>query len=196
MRDGEKMTHCMPVCISKGISKREAPPHKKKTTWTSYVFVDVRCVLWLWQGVIYSFPLPPLHTSGSFTFMVIQIMKLSIRGILRWEQWTQLPPAACEMGWQTLRQMGEAALRPAIQSHSSRLLPVSPVHVLWSNLSTGRGQENLGSLRRTRWFLQTRTSTLVRKLILRGPLRLLHSCSFCSPAAVRFPCKHTHHTLQ
>ncbi len=51
-----------------------------------------------------------LHTWGSFTFMVIQIMKLSIQGILRWEQWTQLPPAACEMGWQTLRQMGETAV--------------------------------------------------------------------------------------
>lgn len=52
----------------------------------------------------------PLPTRGSFTFMVIQIMKLSIRGILWWEQWTQLPPTACEMGWQTLRQMGEPAL--------------------------------------------------------------------------------------
>jgi len=71
---------------------------------------DVLCVLWLWQAVIYFFPLPPLHTCGSFTFMLIQIMKLSIRGILWWEQWTQLPPAACEMGWQTRRQMGAAAL--------------------------------------------------------------------------------------
>lgn len=38
MRDGEKMTHCMPVCISKGISKREAPPHKKKK------HMDIVCV--------------------------------------------------------------------------------------------------------------------------------------------------------
>lgn len=28
-------------------------------------------------------PITPLHTSGSFTFMVIQIMKLSIQEILR-----------------------------------------------------------------------------------------------------------------
>lgn len=66
-------------------------------------------VLHLWQWSIF-FPITPLHTCGSFTFMVIQIMKLSIRGILWWEQWTQLPPAACEMGWQTLRQMGKPAL--------------------------------------------------------------------------------------
>lgn len=73
-----------------------------------YVFGDVICVTVV--AMIYFFPIMPLHTCGSFTFMVIQIMKLSIRGILWWEQWTQLPPAACEMGWQTLRQMGEAAL--------------------------------------------------------------------------------------
>lgn len=61
------------------------------------------------QWSIFS-PLYRLHTWGSFTFMVIQIMKLSIQEILRWEQWTQLPPAACEMGWQTPRQMGEAVV--------------------------------------------------------------------------------------
>lgn len=43
---------------------------------------------------------------------------------------------------------GRGCTRPAIQSHSSRLLPVSPVHVFCSNLSTGRG-ENLGSLHHT-----------------------------------------------
>lgn len=80
-----------------------------KNAGALYVFVDVRCVVAVASNDLF-FPITPLHTCGSFTFMVIQIMKLSIRGILWWEQWTQLPPAACEMGWQTLRQMGEAAL--------------------------------------------------------------------------------------
>ena len=82
----------------------------KKNVHEYCLCLGICCVLWLWQALIYFFPITPLHTCGSFTFMVIQIMKLSIRGILWWEQWTQLPPAACEMGWQTPRQMGEAAL--------------------------------------------------------------------------------------
>ena len=82
---------------------------KEKYAWALYVFGDVLCAVVVPSNDLF-FPITPLHTCGSFTFMVIQIMKLSIRGILWWEQWTQLPPAACEMGWQTLRQMGEAAL--------------------------------------------------------------------------------------
>ena len=77
----------------------------EKNAWALYVFGCAVCC-----GCDLFFPIILLHTCGSFTFMAIQIMKLSIRGILWWEQWTQLPPAACEMGWQTLSQMGEAAL--------------------------------------------------------------------------------------
>lgn len=56
--------------------------------------------------------------------MVIQIMKLSIQEILRWEQWTQLPPAACDMVWQTPRQMGETAVGQ--RSNHIYLTPRSP----------------------------------------------------------------------
>lgn len=80
-----------------------------KKAYVMHVFGDVLCVVVEASSDLF-FPITLLHTCGSFTFMVIQIMKLSIRGILWWEQWTQLPPAACEMGWQTLRQMGEATL--------------------------------------------------------------------------------------
>lgn len=82
---------------------------KKKNACTLHVFGDVLCVVVAASNDLF-FPITLLHTCGSFTFMVIQIMKLSIQEILWWEQWTQLPPAACEMGWQTLRQMGEAAV--------------------------------------------------------------------------------------
>lgn len=81
---------------------------KKKNAWVLCVFGDVPCVVTGASNDLF-FPITLLHTCGSFTFMVIQIMKLSIQEILWWEQWTQLPPAACEMGWQTQRQMGEAA---------------------------------------------------------------------------------------
>ena len=83
--------------------------HEKKKAQAPYVSGDVLRVVVVASNDLF-FPITLLHTCGSFTFMVIQIMKLSIRGILWWEQWTQLPPAACEMGWQTPRQMGEAAL--------------------------------------------------------------------------------------
>lgn len=86
------------------------PRKKKKIAWALSVFWGCAvCCGWGGQWSIF-FPITLLHTCGSFTFMVIQIMKLSIQEILWWEQWTQLPPAACEMGWQTLRQMGEAAV--------------------------------------------------------------------------------------
>ncbi len=96
------------------------------------------CVCGQWS--IFS-TLSRLHSWGSFTFMVIQIMKLSIQGILRWEQWTQLPPAACEMGWQTLRQMGETAVGQR-SNHiyltplflSPHTLPNPPPFVLTSQL--------------------------------------------------------------
>lgn len=104
------------------------------------------------------FPITQAHTRGSFTFMVIQIMKLSIQEILRWEQWTQLPPAACEMGWYSLRQMGEAAIgQQSNHIHLARV-PVFPVHEFCSNLSTGWG--NLGSLHRGPTVLQTLICTI------------------------------------
>lgn len=89
---------------------------------------------------------------GSFTFMVIQIMKLSIQEILQWEQWTQLPPAACEMGWYSLRQMGEAAVGQQSNHIHLACVPVFPVHGFSTNLSTGLG--NLGSLRHGPTILQ------------------------------------------
>lgn len=103
-------------------------------------------------------PITQVHTCGSFTFMVIQIMKLSIQEILRWEQWTQLPPAACEMGWYSLRQMGEAAVgQQSNHIHLARV-PVFPVHGFCRNLSTDWG--NLGSLHRGPTVLQTLICTI------------------------------------
>lgn len=103
-------------------------------------------------------PITQVHTCGSFTFMVIQIMKLSIQEILRWEQWTQLPPAACEMGWYSLRQMGEAAVgQQSNHIHLARV-PVFPVHGFRSNLSTDWG--NLGSLHRGPTVLQALICTI------------------------------------
>lgn len=96
------MCKCLAFCI------RLLPPQKICMS-TVCVWGCAVCCGWGGQWSIF-FPITLLHTCGSFTFMVIQIMKLSIQEILWWEQWTQLPPAACEMGWQTLRQMGEAAV--------------------------------------------------------------------------------------
>lgn len=55
---------------------------------------------------------------------------------------TMNPITSCRLwdGMADSETDGRGCSRPAIQSHSSRLLPVSPVHVFCSNLSTGRGQ--------------------------------------------------------
>lgn len=55
---------------------------------------------------------------------------------------TMNPITSCRLwdGMADSETDGRGCTRPAIQSHSSRLLPVSPVHVFCSNLSTGRGQ--------------------------------------------------------
>lgn len=74
---------------------------------------------------------------------------------------------------------GRGYTRPAIQSHSSCLLPVSPVHVFFSNLSTGRGQ-------RTWDHYITRNNsanTHVHERIPRGPLEPPQPRSPC-PTAV------------
>lgn len=120
---------CLHTC---GISRHDA---KHRLSAVS-VSGDVLYVAVMVSRDIFS-PITQVHTWGSFTFMVIQIMKLSIQEILRWEQWTQLPPAACEMGWYGLRQMGEAAVgQQSNHIHLARF-PVSPVHALCCNLSTG-----------------------------------------------------------
>lgn len=54
---------------------------KKKNACALYVFGDVLCFVVVASNDLF-FPITLLHTCGSFTFMVIQIMKLSIRGIL------------------------------------------------------------------------------------------------------------------
>lgn len=61
---------------------------------------------------------------------------------------TMNPITSCRLwdGMADSETDGRGCSRPAIQSHSSLWLPVSPVHVFCSNLSTGRGQRNLGSL--------------------------------------------------
>lgn len=58
-----------------------AKKKKKPLAWASYVFRDALCVVIVASSDLF-FPITLLHTSGSFTFTVIQIMKLSIRGIL------------------------------------------------------------------------------------------------------------------
>lgn len=104
-------------------------------------------------------------------------MKLSIRGILPWEQWTQLPPAACEMGWQTLRQMGEAALsRQSNHIH----LACFPFPLFMCSAATyqqaGAKEPGIGTSHTA--FLQTHTNALVHKLISGSPLKLLQSFFF------------------
>lgn len=54
---------------------------KKKNACTLHVFGDVLCVVVAASNDLF-FPITLLHTCGSFTFMVIQIMKLSIQEIL------------------------------------------------------------------------------------------------------------------
>lgn len=122
---------CMYTC---GIFRNDA----KHWPSTVSVFGDTLCVAVKACRDIFS-PITQVHTCGSFTFMVIQIMKLSIQEILRWEQWTQLPPAACEMGWYSPRQMGEAAVgQQSNHIHFARF-SVFPVRGFCSNLSTGGG---------------------------------------------------------
>lgn len=121
------------------------------------VFGDAMFVAVMASRDIFS-PITQVHMCGSFTFMVIQIMKLSIQEILRWEQWTQLPPAACEMGWYSLRQMGEAAVGQQSNHIYLSRVPVFPVHGFCSNLSTGWG--NLGSFRCGPTVLQTLICTI------------------------------------
>lgn len=55
---------------------------------------------------------------------------------------TMNPITSCRLwdGMADSETDGRGCSRPAIQSHSSRLLPVSPVHVFCRNLSTGGGQ--------------------------------------------------------
>lgn len=55
---------------------------------------------------------------------------------------TMNPITSCRLwdGMADSETDGRGCTRPAIQSHSSRSLPVSPVHVFCGNLSRGRGQ--------------------------------------------------------
>lgn len=53
---------------------------------------------------------------------------------------TMNPITSCRLWDGMADSETDGCTRPAIQSHWSRLLPVSPVHTLRSNLSTGRGQ--------------------------------------------------------
>lgn len=150
--------------------------------WALYVFGDALCVV---ASNDLFFPITLLHTCGSFTFMVIQIMKLSIRGILWWEQWTQLPPAACEMGWQTLRQMGEAALgRQSNHIH----LACFPFPLFMCSAATYQqaGAKEPGIITSHTTILQTLTYAHVHKQTPRGPLKLPPS-----PSVTR--CWHARH---
>lgn len=73
---------------------------------------------------------------------------------------TMNPITSCRLwdGMADSETDGRSCTRPAIQSHSSRLLPVSPVHVFCSNLSTGRGQRTWDHyITHTPTILQTHT---------------------------------------
>lgn len=136
-------------------------------------------------------PITQVHTCGSFTFMVIQIMKLSIQEILRWEQWTQLPPAACEMGWYSLRQMGKAAVGqqsnhihltrgrfpcPRLLQQLINRLREPGIITLWANISTNahlhdpRGPIQAHNVPLTPDHLHTRGFSLPSHAILRAQM--------------------------
>ena len=82
---------------------------------------------------------------------------------------TMNPITSCRLwdGMADSETDGRGCTRPAIQSHSSRSLPVSPVHVFCSNLSTGRGQRTWDH-----YITHTNNSanTPMHKHIPRGPL--------------------------
>lgn len=94
---------------------------------------------------------------------------------------TMNPITSCRLwdGMADSETDGRGCTRPAIQSHSSHLLPVSPVHVFCSNLSTGRGQ--------TMWdHYITHINNFCRHIPW-GPL---------DPTTPRSPVPHSHHTPQ
>lgn len=107
---------------------------------------------------------------------------------------TMNPITSCRLwdGMADSETDGRGCTRPAIQSHSSRLLPVSPVHVFCSNLSTGRGQRtrdhyitHTNSPANTHTGVRTKTFPEVHSTPAISPLRstpLTCTSGFCLPS--------------
>lgn len=168
---------CKQVCKCDGISVCYCP--KKTHTWTLHGFGDTLYVVIVASSDLFI----PHYPTANVWFIYIH-------GYPDNEAFNPGDPAVRTMNpitscrlWDGMADSetdGRGCTWPAIQSHSSRLLPVSPVHVLHSNLSTGKGQKTWY------WYIVQSISANTHKhtcaqLISRSPLKLLQYSLFSVP---------------
>lgn len=128
-----------------------------KNSWALYVFGDMLCVVAVASNDLF-FPITP----SAYVWFIY------IHGYPDNEAFnpgdpvvrTMNPITSCRLwdGMADSETDGRGCTRPAIQSHSSRLLPRFPCSCVLQQLINRQGPKNLRSLHHTPTLLQTHTS--------------------------------------